>query len=168
MKKNPVLAGLAAVALSATLVPALALADGATNTINGTTESTTSSTEVKYTVNQSYTWTVPTEIVFDADAPTSTKTGTVEVTKSVIENGKTLNISLGHENTFTIKSGQDAECKYTVSAGDKVLAADANVLEVEAGVPTKSQELTFKLDDQTGKMKAGTYTGTLSYLATIN
>ena len=164
-KTNPVLAGLAAVALSATLMPALALAtEGATTTI---TNQTTGSTKVNYKVDQTYTWTVPTEITFDKGLNDNVKTGTVEVTESVIEHGHKLTISLNHDNTFTLKSTNGATRSYTVSAGGKVLSADEDVLVVPAGTHDDSKELTFRLDNQAGKMEAGTYSDTLSYVASI-
>lgn len=160
-KTNPVLAGLAAVALSAALVPALALATEGTNKTEDTTK-------VHYTVDKTYTWTVPADITFASNSDTDTQTGSVEVKNCVIDEGEALTISLGHDDgMFTLKSKQGATRTYKVEAGGSALSADQTVLKVPAGKLADKTELTFKLDSANGQTKAGTYEGTLSYVATV-
>ena len=159
-KTNPVLAGLAAVALSAALVPAFALATTYENEKQG-------ETQVKYTVDQTYTWTVPTEVTFEKNSNDDVQRGTVAVTENVIQHGQVLTIFLADDNKLTLTSDKGAERHYTVSADNKGLLAGDDVLQVPAGTPAKSEELTFKLDNQAGKMEAGDYKDTLKYVASI-
>ena len=132
---------------------------------------TEDSTTVKYEVTEEYTWSVPSEIDFTGDedatittSGTSGATQDVYVSKNVIKNGKKLNIALkdATNNTFKIKSAEGAELTYAVNT----LAAGDTVLEVPAGTNTGEATLTFKLTKDSVE-KAGSYSGTLSYVATI-
>ena len=156
-KTNPVLAGLAAVALTATLVPAFALA------AEGTTPDTKSTT-VKYTVEQSYEWSVPSDVTFAGNADSKTPEA-VKVTNNVIPNGMSLYINLGTD-PFEIMSGIDQRTYTVTDPSGKQLAPGANVLAVPSGKSRDEKALTFNLD-RLPVEKAGTYTGTLTYEAKI-
>lgn len=138
-------------------------------------ESDIKNTEVTYTVQQGYTWSVPTKITFTADNDTVTTTGetgtaaNVQVTKNVIENGKKLHIILNTSNTFKISSSEGAELEYTVKVdqNENVLTTTNNtVLDVKAGTNSGEAVLTFKLQKDQFE-KAGTYTGNVTYEASV-
>lgn len=132
----------------------------------------TKETNVKYEVTEGYEWSVPSEIDFTTN-PTVTTSGTtgatqdVYVSKNVIANGKKLSISLNNP-TFKITSAEGAELKYAVALkdGDALSADKLTVLEVNAGTNTATQSLTFTLTKDTVE-KAGSYTGTLPFVASI-
>ncbi len=137
----------------------------------------TKDTTVKYTVQQGYEWSIPTEIEFTDSVDTVTTDGTsgktqnVYVSKNVINNGKMLQIDLNNP-TFTITTSAEqgsAELTYTVYHEDykKELSTTSTlVLQQNAGSQGGSAQLTFKLKKDTVE-KAGDYTGTLSFIASI-
>ena len=135
------------------------------------------STTVSYEVEQSYEWSIHSAIDFGSNAgvnQTVEKTGNVvSVTENVIETGKTLNISVagsGTDGAFTIENkSRTATLNYHVLDGSTEKATGSTVLSVEAGTKTGSKDLTFKLDTSTGTSEvAGNYSGTVTYIATID
>lgn len=173
-KNNAILAGVAAVALAAAMVPAAMAGDA----VNGTSAAdTTSTTQVKYAVTGGYTWSVPSEIDFGSDKGTNATSVVkadekVAVTKNVIEDGKTLTITAkgsGDDGAFQVKNG-NTKLGYTVKVDDseQVLTVGGEVLSVPAGTNTKDAALTFTLSTTTGTAEvAGTYSGTVTYTASV-
>lgn len=140
------------------------------NTTNGTTN-------VKYVVQESYTWSVPTEITFTSANTEITTSGTtgvtqnVQVTKNIIPNKKKLVISVTN-NDYKIQTNDGASLNYKVSVkgtGDQyneLTSAKKDVLSVDAGTNTGSATLKFVLTKDSVE-KAGTYTGTVSYTSAL-
>lgn len=170
MMKNFVSKVLAATMAVAMMVPAMGLNAFAENTTNGTTN-------VKYKVEEAYTWSVPTEITFTSGNTTITTSGTtgatqdVQVTKNVIPNGKKLVISVTNSE-YKIATTDGASLNYKVSVkgtGDQyteLASSKKDVLSVNAGTNTGSATLRFELTKDQFE-KAGQYTGTVSYTAAI-
>ncbi len=127
-------------------------------------EPDTKSTDVKYEVTQSYKWSVPSEVEFTQDTKVVSDQK-VEVTENIIPAGHSLQIALNEDNTFKITSNEEAVLSYTVTGKQNLNAGDA-VLKVKAGVNSGEQALTFTLTKDNVE-KAGTYTGTLSYTASV-
>ena len=140
----------------------------------GTTDSTTESTTVKYEVTQGYEWTIHSEIDFGTSAGVSKtveRTGnTVSVTKNIIPDGKNLNITVagsGANGEFQIENGNTV-LSYTIKDGDTEISKGGVVLNVAAGTNTDSKDLTFTLSTTTETAEvAGSYTGTVTYTASI-
>lgn len=180
-KTNPIFAGVAAVALAATMVPAFALAAD----INGTSAATTTGeTQVKYVVAEGYTWSVPAEIDFGQNKGANSTQVTVtadgksgnpqaiSVTKNVIAKGKMLQITAegtGTNGAFTISTTDGATLSYAVKAGSApVTPKTTPVLAVLAGTDTGSADLTFTLTTANGTSEvAGNYTGKVTYTAAV-
>lgn len=109
----------------------------------------------------------------------------VIVTKNVIS-GKFLKITLepaGSSTDFSVKNDEGVELKYTVTLTDTTIGSDVKtpnrkigttgtektILAVPAGTNTAEAQLKFELSTQTGVSaeKAGTYTGTVQFTASI-
>lgn len=172
-KNNAILAGVAAVALAAAMVPA-AMAES-TMTGNAANQyTTTGMTDVKYAVTESYEWTIHSEIDFGENAGVNKsveKTGnTVSVTKNIIPDGTKLQITVagsGTDGAFEIKNGS-TPLTYTVKKGDNGISSGGSVLDVSAGTNAADAALTFTLSTTTkGAEVAGDYKGTVTYTATV-
>lgn len=172
-KNNAILAGVAAVALAAAMVPAAMAA-----TEGGTGKTDPVQTEVKYEVVEGYSWTVPTTVNFKQNAGAGQKTvdgevlgngGKVTVKDNVIAHGKALKITAegsGENGTFTVSNGNEI-LGYTVTGNGKI-DPKGEVLRVVAGTPTGEQALSFVLTTTTDKAEtAGKYTGTITYTASV-
>ena len=175
---------LAAAMVGSMAVPAFADVADSSDIENQATGSTT----VTYTVAQSYKWTVPNEVAFNAT--TKTLTGNVTVKECIINEGATLKIgiaSTGNEvddsNTtaFKLKRYVDNNQKGNVirtykvkktNSSDGDLSQGAEVLNVTSGANSSGeslkQNLTFTLDEDSTKFEtAGTYRGTLAFTASV-
>lgn len=162
-----VMAACAATALLATMATTSVFAID-----SDSTASTNGTAEVKYTVAESYSWTVPADVTFTSTQginETEDKTATVSVEKNVIPDGKSLNISISSKNGFkVVNSGTSLDYKVVKTGNTTALTNDDVILTVKAGVNTGSQELTFTLSTTTGTAEvAGTYTDTVTYTATV-
>lgn len=176
------MAACAATALLATMATTSVFAIDGTSAAN-----TTGETTVKYEVTEGYTWSVPATIDFGKDLGAENKTKEVsanadtgdsteapqkvKVTKNVIGEGKALDISISNNQVFTItRKDSKTTLNYTVTkaGASGALAAGGNILTVDAGNNSDSVALTFKLTTTSGTAEiAGTYEGTLSYMASI-
>lgn len=130
---------------------------------------TTGSTQVNYTVAESYAWTAPADIAFTANSNGSeVKAGTVNVTKNTIGSGKTLKIGIASDQAFELTDTANSSNKrtYTVKDGSTALSAGSEVLSVAAGTDTASKNLSIQMTS-VGTEVAGTYSGTLRFVSTI-
>lgn len=128
-------------------------------------------TEVNYTVSESYEFTVPATTTIASDA--TVLTNGVAITKNSIAVGKKLQISVASTNSWNLKlvDGTDNDkLAYTASLDSSTWAAIANnavVLEKAAGT-IGSQNLYAKLTSAAGnETKAGTYKDTLTFTAAV-
>lgn len=143
--------------------------------VEGTTDPTTATTDVKYLVEDGYTWQIHDVIDFGKNAGVSTtvdKTGNVvEVTKNVIQEGKKLNIKVegsGTDKAFTITNGGSEVLTYHINDGTNEIATGGDVLNVNSGTNTGSTTLKFTLDTaKKASEVAGQYNGTVTYTASI-
>lgn len=126
-------------------------------------------TTINYTVDQSYAWTVPAKVTFTKNGDT-TQTGKVDVSQNVIGYGKTLAITVGGTEDFTLKDSADAantrKYQVFVNGATTAIAKGGSVLNVAAGTNTGSASLKFALDKITVE-KSGSYTDTLAFAAAI-
>lgn len=130
-------------------------------------------TNVKYTVQKSYTWSVPSEIDFNTNTTVTTSgtngnTQNVCVTKNVIPEKTKLHIIVSNSNTFTITSEEGKTLNYTVKVGDstQALTAGGTVLDVNAGTNDGSAVLKFELKKDAVE-RAGNYKGTVEFVSSV-
>ena len=162
----------------------------------GTTESSTktaqATTTVKYDVQESYIWTVPSTIDFTGVAADNSNQATVErvnnvdnkldVTKNVINANKKLVISVASTNSpsatdgeFVIKTSEDATLKYKIykkSSEENATYETDNVKSEVFSVPAGKTDyvyLKFVLTkDNANYEKAGNYSDTLTFTAKLD
>lgn len=137
------------------------------------------STNLHYQVGSHYTWQIHSDIDFDHDKGVNTTVDgkvtkgnqKVEVTENVIEEGKMLHITAagsGEGKAFTITNGHNTVLNYAVESGNKAVAVDGTVLDVNAGTSTGETAMDFKLSTTTDSAeKAGTYTGQITYSSSV-
>ena len=159
--------------LAATMAVSMMVPMMGMNVFAADANTTTGTTNVKYDVQESYTWSVPAEIDFTKNATVTTNgesgnTQNVCVTKNVIPETKKLHIVVSSTNTFTIASKEGKTLNYTVKVGDsaQALKAGGTVLDVKAGTNKDSAVLKFELTKD-GIERAGNYTGIVSYESSV-
>lgn len=138
-------------------------------------ESGDKSTTLNYQVSSSYDWIIHSAIDFGADAgagKTVDRTGNqVKVLKNVIPEGKYLNISVkgsGANDAFTVDNGGSEVLNYDVSDDNGAVGVNGNVLSVQAGTNTATQNMGFKLNTTKKSAEvAGQYTGRVIYNASV-
>lgn len=120
-------------------------------------------TTVTYTVDPTYTVTIPETVTIGADGTEKT----VSAEGVVVEKGQYVSVTLAENNNFTVKTTEGAELTYTVTAngedvapGDELLAV--NPADSAAGTAT----VTFDIDESAIKY-AGTYTGTSTFTIAV-
>lgn len=169
--KNLLLAG--ATALATVVAPTMNVF---AQEVTGTTDPTSATTEVKYLVEDSYKWSIHSEIDFGKNAGINqhvAKEGNkVEVTENIIPEGKKLNIKVagsGEEGAFTITNGGTEVLAYHANnGGSDDIAVNGDVLNVNSGVNTGETTMKFTLDTTTKAAEvAGHYNGNLTYTASI-
>ena len=117
----------------------------------------TQTTTVTYTKTESYTWSVPTTAI------TAGSEGEVTASNVIIPHGKalTINVSgLDRDNNMTLEDT-------TQSANTIKAKVTFTALVVDAG-STDGSSQTVQVAEPTGVTSAGTYTGTLTFTASVN
>lgn len=159
--------------LAATMAVSMMVPMMGMNVFAADASTTSGTTNVKYVVQESYTWSVPSEIDFtDKQVVTTSgesgKTQNVCVTKNVIPETKKLHIIVSSSNKFTITSVEGKTLNYTVKVGDstQALTAGGTVLDVNAGTNEGSAQLRFELTKDNVE-RAGNYTGTVAYESSV-
>lgn len=151
MKKlmNRALAGLAAASMIASM--------GGMNVFAADTKTA----NVTFTVPQSYEWSIHSDIVL-TDVGEVTTGNMVSVTKNIIPYGKVLEITYEMTN-LTCKTNPD--CYVPSLQVDHLNSRDA-ILQVPAGTQTGSVDVKY-CNELTTIDLAGTYTGTITYTASV-
>lgn len=159
MKKLVTLLLTAALAITAATT---AFADDAPATAQIKPGASSKQIDVTYTVNPSYTVTIPATVTLNTDAPS---TATVEATGVTIPKNQKLKVTLNSDKAFYVKTDEGAELKYNVTKGNNsttgttVDNTNNTVLEVTSG--SGSTELTFTL---TGNVVySGAYKDTVTF-----
>ena len=129
----------------------------------------TNSTDITYTVDSSYTWTIHSAISLNS----ATTTGDVSVTQANVAADKEIVIKVkgsGTDGAFTMKDKNGAgsnEISYNVQNGNQAVQVNDTVLTFgTTDTATKTTTLTFALAST--NVKAGNYKGTVTYTATLN
>ena len=159
--------------LAATMAVSMMVPMMGMNVFAADANTTKGTTNVKYDVQESYTWSVPAEIDFTKNATVTTSgesgnTQNVCVTKNVIPETKKLHIVVSSSNNFTSASKEGKILNYTVKVGDstKALSAGGTVLDVKAGTNKDSAVLKFELTKDDTE-RAGNYTGIVAYESSV-
>ena len=118
---------------------------------------------VTYTVDPTYTVTIPETVTIGAEGTEKT----VSAEGVVVEKGKYVSVALAADNTFTVKTAEGAELPYTVTTNDETVAAGGEVLAVNPkDGKTGTATITFDIDE-TKIQYAGTYTGTAIFTIAV-
>lgn len=148
---------------------AVTLMSPVTTTILATSGDGNNSTDITYTVDSSYTWTIHSAISLNS----STTTGDVSVTQANVAADKEIVIKVkgsGTDGAFAMKDKNGAgsnEISYNVKNGNEAVQVNGTVLTFGTNdTAPKTTTLTFALDSS--NIKAGNYKGTLTYTATLN
>ena len=128
----------------------------------------TGSTELTYTVESTFTMTIPADTTLTG----GTGSSTVSVSDAVIPSGQSLNITVSSANYDTSNSkfrlkDQDKDSNYinyTITKNDNNITGGDSVLTVASGTETGSANLVYKADVT---KVAGTYKDTLTFTATV-
>lgn len=140
-----------------------------TTNILATAGDGTNSTDITYTVDSSYTWTIHSAISLNS----ATTTGDVSVTQANVAADKEIVIKVkgsGTDGAFTMKDKDGTgsnEITYNVQNGNQAVQVNGTVLTFGTNdTATKTTRLTFAL--ASSNVKAGNYKGTVTYTATLN
>lgn len=123
----------------------------------------TTTTTVTYTVPESFVWTAPTDVTFTKAE--QIQTSTLTVSENIIPYQSFLVISIPNQ-TFVLTSTEGATRSYKVYLGESELSVGSEVLRLPAGTTEGSVDINFKVP-QVENIKAGTYTGTLNFVAKV-
>ena len=120
-------------------------------------------TTVTYTVDPTYTVTIPENVTIGTDGTEKT----VSAEGVVVEKGKYVSVTLAENNNFTVKTIEGAELTYTVTKGEETVAPGGEILAVNPqDSKTGTATITFDIDE-TKIQYAGTYTGTATFTIAV-
>jgi hypothetical protein len=118
---------------------------------------------VTYTVDPTYTVTIPETVTIGAEGTEKT----VSAEGVIVEKGKYVSVTLDSNNDFTVRTAQGAELTYTVTANGQNVAAGDEILAVNPkDGKTGTANITFDIDE-TKIQYAGTYTGTAIFTIAV-
>ena len=120
-------------------------------------------TTVTYTVDPTYTVTIPENVTIGTDGTEKT----VSAEGVVVEKGKYVSVTLAENNNFTVKTIEGAELTYTVTKGEETVAPGGEILAVNPqDSKTGTATITFDIDESAIKY-AGTYTGSAIFTIAV-
>ena len=155
--KSFALAAMSALVLSLIIGIAPAFADFSFND---------NSTDVKYTITETYTVTVPADITFASDNLSDAKA--VNASDVVIANDKKLSIKVSSANGYALKyEGSHVGYTVTPTGGTALSSTNTEVLSVAAGTTSGQVTLNFATDGA-GFTKAGDHTDTLTFSCSVD
>ena len=117
------------------------------------------STTVTYTVDPTYTVTIPATVALGQNA-------TIAAENVVVEKGKQVEVALTDANGFTVATPQGAKLGYTVKNGETEVAEGDTVLAVNPK-DGKTGETTLSFVAPTEIQYAGSYTGTVTFTVAV-
>ena len=120
-------------------------------------------TTVTYTVDPTYTVTIPETVTIGAEGTEKT----VSAEGVVVKKGQYVSVTLAENNNFTVKTTEGAELPYTVTANGENIAAGSEILAVNPqDGKTGTANITFDIDESAIRY-AGTYTGTATFTVAV-
>ena len=121
------------------------------------------STRVSFSVEPTYTVTIPTDVTIGTEATETT----VSAANVVVNKGKYVSVTLSDDNDFTVATAEGAVLTYTVSKDGENVAAGGEILAVNpADGKTGSASVTFDIDEAAIQY-AGTYTGSATFTIAV-
>ena len=118
---------------------------------------------VTYTVDPTYTVTIPETVTIGAEGTEKT----VSAEGVVVKKGQYVSVALAADNNFTVKTTEGAELTYTVTANGANVAAGGEILAVNPkDGKNGTTTLTFDIDESAIQY-AGTYTGTATFTIAV-
>ena len=118
---------------------------------------------VTYTVDPTYTVTIPETVTIGAEGTEKT----VSAEGVIVKKGQYVSVTLAENNSFTVKTTEGAELPYTVTANGETIAAGGEILAVNpADGKNGTATLTFDIDESAIKY-AGTYTGSATFTIAV-
>ena len=160
--KKRFIAGMITLTMVSAMAPLNAFATENTKTIDANTSS--NNTDVKYSVDPSYTVVIPASITLSDTAATSTSISVDETAKPFkLAKGQKLSVKIANEDTNDFKvTNADDSLDYTVTAGSETLAKGSTAAEFSNDDKT-DKTLTFSKMDASEAKYAGDYKGTLTF-----
>ena len=154
--------GMVTLAMVSAIAPMNVFATENTIPLNANTSS--NSTDVKYSVDPSYTVVIPASVTL---SDTSTTNATISVDETAkpfkLAKGQKLSVKIANEDTNDFKvTNADDSLDYTVTAGSETLAKGSTAAEFSNDDKT-DKTLTFSKMDASEAKYAGDYTGTLTF-----
>ena len=151
----------------ATAAATTVFADDTTTTINpganGNPNPAAPQMNVTYTVQPSYTVTIPASVTLGQKA-------TVSASNVKIGKNQHLNVKLtgtsGANNAFTVKAG-DEVLTYKVKKDNADIAINSEVLNVNTDTPDNELSAKLSFDASDTATYAGTYTGTVTFTVSV-
>ena len=136
----------------------------ADTTITQDSDPKTGDTTVVYSVNPTYTVTIPSEVTLGNSFE-------IKAENVVIEQGKQLEVALtatsGTGNAFTVSNGKTGLLTYEVTVGETPISVGGTVLTVNpTAAPTGSATLNFSAPTNT-IVYAGDYSGTVTFTVSV-
>lgn len=155
--------------------PALAADPTPTPTTTIKPASPSASTEVKASVNQDYTVTIPNSIDFGTLDNKSTNLSQdlkISATNVLIPASKVLNVKVtSNEGSFVVKAG-DASVNYnlynTKEGSPAAIEYGKEFTAFEGGKPAENQEVNGQITLANAPLNSGTYTGTLTFTCSVD
>ena len=154
--------GMVTLAMVSAMAPMNVFATENTIPLNANTSS--GSTDVKYSVDPSYTVVIPASVTL---SDTSTTNATISVDETAkpfkLAKGQKLSVKIANEDTNDFKvTNADDSLDYTVTADSETLAKGSTAAEFSNDDKT-DKTLTFSKMDASEAKYAGDYTGTLTF-----
>ena len=120
-------------------------------------------TTVTYTVDPTYTVTIPETVTIGAEGTEKT----VSAEGVVVNKGQYVSVTLAENNNFTVKTTEGAALTYTVTKGEETVAPGGEILAVNpADGKTGTATVTFDIDESAIQY-AGTYTGSATFTIAV-
>ena len=119
--------------------------------------------KVTYTVNPSYTVTIPASVTLGQTATVSASNVKIGKNENLIVR---LTNTSGANNAFTVKAG-DEVLTYTVKKGSADININSEVLSVNTLTTGDALTAQLSFDASTSATYAGTYTGTVTFTVSV-
>lgn len=117
--------------------------------------------QVSYTVNPSYTVTIPASVTLDSN--TKSSTAKVSADNVTVPYNYAVKVTLTNANGFKVTSQEGAKLTYAVTENARNITEGAAVLLVASG--SGSDTLEFKITDTV--VHSGTYTGNVIFTVSV-
>lgn len=151
--------------LTLLLTAALATAAATTAFADTIVNPTDGKMYVTYTVNPSYTVTIPANVTLGSN--TKMSTATVKAENVTVPHGQAVKVALTNANSFKVTSQEGAELTYKVTKNEQAVNVNDTVLSVASNAIDKKGEtaLVFEITDSV--VYSGEYKGTVTFTVSV-